>query len=652
MMQSPVRCAFCLNAAAGSYPCQNPDCAAGGRYACCGVCLSPPRCATCHKYYCAHCTPIHRCVATVLTKDGHDRPATSESSIAAEAEQTKRPRKAGPAIAVTPHAHGKQATISAPLAHASVGFEWQVAQIQLDHPVKQSPTSKGNVPSKVLVLRDDETGISVESDCGEGELITEAVTWQGAILGPDGVLATMTSPTKALTAQFATMDGFLDQLSTCAPLVAPAQPIARHAAYEGKTIHVRYPRNAYTSSTKREEVGGRMQASIALELYRVPELLCHAWVGAGWAVKIIDDFYPAARKHPNARAILCLAFAYNQWLSASAPSQNDGPKQTLPLMARTDFCSMYSLLSADERAFFEECVATLPKENDEAPLMRGGYDMEGSAINGSWGPTYGEWLRSMFKPVGASLELRNRVVPLIQQVDASFASGWKLLRKSKDLLSPPPFYDDSGSLGAFTYAMGKYGLVSRNLVLFEVRETGTAHGCTFATFRKKAFEFADFAFATSGIGLGSGSIPSGDSGGSSGGSSSGAPAEWARIHERDGTAHDVIATPADGHCFYHAFVRLGVTTDSVATVRETLAVHYDTAMAVADAARVRANGYATDADIQALVVPYPARVIIHEFSYADPYTEIVATPYGAAMTPPVHMLYRSVDADGHFDALN
>jgi hypothetical protein len=202
---------------------------------------------------------------------------------------------------------------------------------------------------------------------------------------------------------------------------------------------------------------------------------------------------------PGVRGLFQVIIMYIEGAQKIRPSK-DGPKGHFPLMARTDFHSMYKSLKKNEQDQFRNVlesgfISTVTGVALDTPLFKKGYwsgtdDRGQSFIEAAEGPTLGEWL--------ASIKLGNRDIALMDKEvklesgktmfkmfrdpdekynkiqkkykNKVFGTGFhKDLRRQKDLLSPPPGLDAHHLvLQKWRYGMGAYPM-DKDLALFEMR---------------------------------------------------------------------------------------------------------------------------------------------------------------------------------------
>jgi hypothetical protein len=187
---------------------------------------------------------------------------------------------------------------------------------------------------------------------------------------------------------------------------------------------------------------------------------------------------PAETKLRGLEAAICMYLSDAVGYQPANP--DDGPKYAFALMARTDFHSMYAALDPREQTQFGDAID--PKKNKTFL----GYDFK-ARVFASVDPKTHEWAKLT---VGQWLQSIVNGRPEMIYDWGTGSVGPTGGAEAKDLMSPPPGYDQHGTIDAYNkhikdnklkddpqmkYAMGMYGM-DGNLALFEDRDAGSSQG--------------------------------------------------------------------------------------------------------------------------------------------------------------------------------
>src|SRR5262249_27356573 len=147
--------------------------------------------------------------------------------------------------------------------------------------------------------------------------------------------------------------------------------------------------------------GVKLEALLALvtALCKDPNLID----SKGWATEFLQTV-EFLRQTQMPEDTLGLAFLVRSYISgAENPTQLAYPKEALPLMARTDFHSMFQALGEKSRAAWAMLAPSLADGEDQSGMFKGGFHGDDGLEHG---PSAGDWIKSIVAPPELSNEER------------------------------------------------------------------------------------------------------------------------------------------------------------------------------------------------------------------------------------------------------
>lgn len=226
-------------------------------------------------------------------------------------------------------------------------------------------------------------------------------------------------------------------------------------------IWKRYFKVTRESST----IKAKPQASLGVPLSKVQDLIQEQ---GRTQPRENEPLQKLAEASPNAAGLMSLVLEYlDIGKKARAQMDKQGPKVKFPVMARTDFHSMYNSLSRKEQGVFRNEIGAKGRNIDPSALAQKlhHYGVEEEA------PSVDDPEAGTDSPVYKG-KVENEPAPTVKEWLASILSG---SNSGKDELSPPPGYashSEARRQGKAGYGMGAYGMDPDDdkLAIFELRE--------------------------------------------------------------------------------------------------------------------------------------------------------------------------------------
>ncbi|MEA2413661.1 MAG: hypothetical protein QOI58_318 [Thermoanaerobaculia bacterium] len=364
----------------------------------------------------------------------------------------------------------------------SVGFEWETTPLLVerhhDTNVKRQAAQFEGLPSKAIVFRAAAAAMQIDTEVSSG---AEAETYAEMVIGPAYDYG-------ELEAQLLEIYRVERAVRTYNPLYVrtPADIASREA---GHFHEIWMPANHRVALVKKEgNLRGTAQSTFAVPLWMLSTFLYNLAGAEGQRAKEVADAFASATaddlvNHANRDAddlvtglIAACQYYIEVFRIRAHIADDDGPKTALPVMFRTDFHAMYSLLqTAGQQNAFAAWAAAHPHAG--SALIPNGHKY------GQAGPTIANWLASVIQPP---------VDPQLVLPDGSVYAP-HVSATQKDLLSPPPGMPRHATNGPIQYGMGKMKTdTTTGNVIAECRAAMGGSGNTgLPTFVENAFKFAD-----------------------------------------------------------------------------------------------------------------------------------------------------------------
>jgi hypothetical protein len=252
----------------------------------------------------------------------------------------------------------------------SVGFELEFADLKPYY--KKPPTGKDQKFdgdwSKTVLQKDATYGFAIELDKDHLEIVTEP--WVATCN------ATPETALNGLRAQLPGITQFVKKVREREGRKKLEFTIALQAQTIDackKLLQTHQITTVYLRGNAGTDPRGTMQATIGTTLERFPKLLAievldvHDIAGELWrqfGAKVAHDV-------ANVRGLFFACVYYIETLGTITKlhTESDGLKTKLPILARTDFASMYRLLTPDARPEFSACIKVAYAEHLKKKLV-------------------------------------------------------------------------------------------------------------------------------------------------------------------------------------------------------------------------------------------------------------------------------------------